>query len=258
MLEQVTPVLLTYNEAPNIARALARLDWAQDIVVVDSGSDDGTLELLRANPRVRVFARAFDSHAHQWNFAIAETGIRTPWVLALDADYILPEAFVAALAGLRPEAGTAGYRARFEYVVLGRALWGSLYPPVTVLFRREGARYEQDGHTQRVQLTGSIGELAGTIQHDDRKPLAHWRAAQWRYAALEARKLLATSWRVLGRNDRIRRLLVVAPLAVPFYCLVLRGGLLQGRAGWYYAMQRTYVEVLLSLQMIKVLARGAA
>lgn len=251
MLEQITPVLLTYNEAPNLPRTLAALAWAKAIVVVDSGSTDGTLALLQADPRVRVFNRTFDSHAGQWNYAIAQTGITTPWILALDADYVLSDALVAELGALRPPPEVNAFRARFEYYVRGRRLWGSLYPPVTVLFRAGQGRYVQDGHTQRLHVPGRVDELGAPIAHDDRKPFAHWRAAQRRYARLEADKLARAAWATLPWPDRIRRLFVVAPAAVLLYCLLGRGGILQGLAGWQYAFQRTWSETVLSQELLK-------
>ena len=107
MLTHVTPLILTYNEAPNIARALGALSWANDIVVVDSFSDDDTVAIAKSFPRVRVFQRAFDCHRNQWEFGLKETGISTSWVLALDADYVLSDALVAELAQLTPEDQTA-------------------------------------------------------------------------------------------------------------------------------------------------------
>ena len=88
MLEQITPLILTYNEAPNIGRTLENLSWARDVVVVDSFSDDETLEIAASFPNVRVVQRVFDSHRNQWEFGLRETEIQTPWVLALDADYV--------------------------------------------------------------------------------------------------------------------------------------------------------------------------
>ena len=70
MLEDITPVILTFNEEANIGRTLERLNWARDIVVVDSFSTDATVSIASRNNRVRVFQRVFDSHALQWNFAI--------------------------------------------------------------------------------------------------------------------------------------------------------------------------------------------
>ena len=252
MLEQITPVLLTWNEAPNLPRTLAKLAWARDIVVVDSHSTDETPALLKSDSRVRVFQRRFDTHAAQWNFAITETGIRTPWILALDADYVLSDALVVELAALQPAAGVSAYRARFDYHVRGRRLWGSLYPPVAVLFRKGQASYGQDGHTQRLQVSGDVGELQAPIAHDDRKPFAHWRAAQRRYGRLEAAKLARTPWASLGWPDRVRRLVFIAPAAVMLHCLIVRGGLLQGLAGWQYAVQRTWAETVIAQELLRL------
>src|SRR5215216_552975 len=106
MLDQITPLVLTYNEAPNIARALGALSWARDIVVVDSFSDDDTVAIAKSFPRVRVFQRAFDSHRNQWDFGLKETGISTPWVLALDADYVVSDELIDELKKLQPDTRT--------------------------------------------------------------------------------------------------------------------------------------------------------
>jgi glycosyltransferase involved in cell wall biosynthesis len=256
MLDQITPLLLTRNEAPNIRNTVSRLAWAREVVVVDSGSTDGTLDLLREFPNVRVVHRAFDSHAHQWNFGLRETGITTPWVLALDADYQVTRELVDEMAGLHPAKDTDGFRARFRYCIDGVALRGAAYPPVTVLYRRERGSYSQDGHTQRIALPGRVGDLGAPILHDDRKPLSDWIAAQQRYMRLEAEKLAGCEFGSLGVADKIRCLRVVAPFAMLFYCLFVRGTLWDGRPGIFYAFQRCAAEMLLSLYLLQGDLRG--
>lgn len=251
MLSEITPVVLTYNEAPNIGRALSMLAWARDIVVVDSLSDDETPAIAKSFPTVRFFQRPFDNHAAQWNYALRETGITTEWVLALDADYILSEALIAELRSVEPRPDTGGFETRFQYCIYGRPLRGSTYRPVVTLFRRAGARYEQDGHTQRVRPSGTIEKLQGLIRHDDRKSVAHWCAAQNRYMALEADKLCHTPARELPLQDRIRRAIVLAPPLMLFYCAFVKGNILDGRAGLYYVCQRTAAELLLSLHLLQ-------
>ena len=251
MLDQITPVILTYNEAPNIGRTLARLAWARDIVVVDSFSDDETLAIVNRTPQVRVFQREFDCHKNQWNFAVKETGVTSSWVLALDADYVLTPGLVEELGKLEPDRETAGYRARFVYCVSGRPLRGSAYPPVTVLYDRETASYDQDGHTQRVMVEGEVLDLRAPILHDDRKSLEHWLRSQARYMKLEGNKLAAADWRDLGWADRLRKMRIIAPFAILFYCLFVRGAILDGRAGIYYALQRLLSESILSLYLIE-------
>jgi glycosyltransferase involved in cell wall biosynthesis len=248
MIEDITPIIITYNEEANIARTLDQLTWAKRIVVVDSGSTDETLRIVRSYPQADVFHRSFDDFASQCNFGIAQ--VATPWVLSLDADYELSNELVAELHGLRPNAETSGYRARFVYRIFGRPLRGTLYPPRTVLYRKEKAFYRNEGHGHRASVVGELMPLAGVIFHDDRKPFVRWFVTQQRYAREEAEHLLASDRKALGRTDRIRLAAWPAPLAVFMYTLILKGCLLDGWAGWYYALQRLLAETMLALDLI--------
>ncbi len=249
MLDQITPLILTYNEAPNIGRTLERLNWARDIVVIDSFSSDETVEIASRFPQVRVLQRMFDTHRSQWSFGLMETGIKSDWVLALDADYVLTPELVEELSALQPQPMTQGYRAGFVYCIKGRPIRGSAYPPVIALYRRANANYIQDGHTQRIKLSGEVRDLRSPILHDDRKPLAHWIEAQSRYMKLEAEKLSQCDSGQLVWADRLRKARVVAPFAVFFYCMFFKGAILDGRTGLYYACQRAFSELLLSLYL---------
>ncbi len=250
MLENITPLILTYNEGPNIGRTLAQLGWAHDIVVVDSFSDDNTLEIASSFPQVRVYQREFDSHANQWTFGLTETAISSEWVLGLDADYVLTNEFLAEVETLSPEPDLKAYRARFIYCVSGKRLISGVYPPVAVLYRRSNAAYLQDGHTHKLVLEGKTENLYSPILHDDRKPFSRWLEAQSRYTQLEASKLLSSDPEGLSWTDRIRRWRIVAPPAMLFYCLIVRGGIRDGWAGFYYAFQRALAELMLSLYLI--------
>jgi glycosyltransferase involved in cell wall biosynthesis len=250
MLDNITPLILTYNEAPNIGRTLEQLRWARDIVVVDSFSDDETLEIVKTFPQARIFQREFDSHEKQWNFGLSETGISSEWVLGLDADYVLTEEFSVELRALNVAPDIKGYRAKFIYCVHGKRISSGVYPPVTVLYRIGSSSYIQDGHTQRLVIDGRVENLQAPILHDDRKSLSRWLAAQSRYTKLEADKLLASRAESLSWTDRVRRWRVVAPAAMLVYCLIIRGGVLDGWAGFYYAFQRALAELMLSLYLL--------
>jgi glycosyltransferase involved in cell wall biosynthesis len=252
MLDQITPLVLTYNEAPNIDRTLDALDWARDIVVVDSFSTDDTLERVHRRPAVRVLQRKFDSFASQRNFGLEHGSIKTEWVLALDADHVLTRALISELSTLRPRDSVGGYRARFRYCIDGRPLRGSLYPPLVVLFRRDLGRFVQDGHAQQITLrSGEVDWLEHPIHHDDRKPLARWLQSQGRYAAEEAAKLRSTPWPQLGWPDRVRSIpFASAPLALG-YALLVKGCALDGVPGLTYAAQRVIAELVLSLELLR-------
>ncbi|MEB3280969.1 MAG: glycosyltransferase family 2 protein [Lyngbya sp.] len=249
MLEKITPLILTYNESPNIERTLKQLTWAKRIVVIDSYSTDSTLEILKSYPQVEIFQREFDTHTYQWNYGLEQ--VTSEWVLSLDGDYQLTDELIEEIKTLPLNAEFDSYFVRFRYCVFGQPLRGTILPPREVLFRREKAIYIDDGHTQLLEVKGNSGMLSSYINHDDRKSLSRWLWAQDRYMIIEAKKLLETPASELSVGDRIRRKIIFAPFIILFYCLILKGGILDGWAGFYYAFQRTLAELLLSIRLIE-------
>jgi glycosyltransferase involved in cell wall biosynthesis len=250
MLSQITPLILTYNEAANIERSLQSLTWASRIVIIDSYSTDETLDIIATYPRTEVFQRKFDTHTAQWNYGLEK--VVTDWVLSLDADYLLSNSLLDELQQLSVPEDIDGYFAPFQYCIFGKPLRGTILPPRQILFRKSRSAYVDDGHTQLLEVKGKSGNLAGTILHDDRKSLSRWLWAQDRYMVIEAEKLLSTPDTELSLGDKIRKRKVISPFAVLAYCLVLNGGLLDGWRGWYYAFQRMFAEILLSLRLIEI------
>lgn len=248
-LSQITPVLLTYNEEANITRTLDSLRWAKRIVVIDSGSSDRTLELLAAHPQVEVSTRPFDTHATQWNHGVDQ--VRTPWAICLDADYRVTPELRAELEQLLSSnmSGIDGLIISFRYLVYGRPLRRCVYPAKVVMFRPDRCRYIDDGHTQRLEIHGPTLTLRSPILHDDRKSLSRWFWAQERYAKLEVKRLLSIPSNELRLVDRLRLMHVVAPFGMLLACLVRHQGLLDGWRGWFYAFQRLYAELLVSLML---------
>lgn len=250
-ISAITPLILTLDEEANIDRVLKMLTWAKQIVVLDSGSNDRTCKIASGYPNVRLSVRPFDCHANQWNFGLHGCGIDTEWVLALDADYVLTQELIEEFGCLVAAPELSGYWIPFKYCVFGRPLWGSLYPPRLSLFRRRHGKYEQDGHTQRLILKGETGVLRSFIFHDDRKPLSRWLDAQWQYAELEAEKLASLSYRDLRWPDRLRKMVLIAPWICLLFCLFWKMGIVQGRAGLFYAFQRTLAELLISVSLLE-------
>ncbi|MBE9033795.1 glycosyltransferase family 2 protein [aff. Roholtiella sp. LEGE 12411] len=249
MLENITPLILTFNEAPNIERTLENLTWAKQIIVIDSYSTDETLEILTSYAQVKLFQRKFDTHATQWNYGLEQ--VTSEWVLSLDADYIITNEVITAIKELPENSQIDGYFARFKYCVFGKPLGGTILPPRQVLFRKDQSIYIDDGHTQLLQVQGKSATLTGYIHHDDRKPLSRWLWAQERYTVLEVKKLLETPVSELSWSDRIRKQKILAPFIILIYCLILKGGILDGWHGLYYAFQRVLAEVILAIRLIE-------
>ncbi len=246
---KITPLILTYNEAPNIARTLAKLTWASDVIIIDSGSSDETISIAQSCKNVVIYQRTFDNHAAQWNYGVRCCA--TQWILALDADYIVSDELNAELRECQPEIGISAYYVRFRYCIQGKPLRGSLYPPRAVLFDRDKCYYELDGHTQALRISGCIKYFKGTIDHDDRKSLADWLWAQDRYAMLEVKKLNEMTKPELRMVDRVRAKAILAPAMIFFYILFYKGLIMDGWPGVYYCYQRVMAETILSMRIIE-------
>src|SRR5436190_23059557 len=246
----LTALVLTYNEQENIRRTLDALVWVPKVIIVDSFSNDHTLDIAGSFPNIQIIQRGFDTHANQWNAGLDR--IDTEWTLTLDADYVLTAELQEEIKKLEPASDLAVYWGEFDYCVFGRPLRSSVYPPRVILFRTKRARYVDEGHTQQLRVKGKLAKFEGKIWHDDRKPLSRWFQSQERYAELEARYLLGAKSEELSRLDRLRKnWLIIAPMLMPIYLLLGRGLMFDGWSGWYYSFQRTTAEMMLALRLLE-------
>ena len=251
----LTALVLTYNEQENIRRNLEALAWVPKVIVLDSFSNDRTLEIARSFPNVQVVQRVFDTHANQWNAGLDR--IDTEWALTLDADYVLTAELQEEIKKAEPSSEIVLYWGEFDYCIFGRPLRASVYPPRVVLFRTKRARYVDEGHSQQLRVKGKLAKLKGKIWHDDRKLLIRWFQSQQRSAELETEYLTKAPDERISRLDRARKnWLIVLPLAMPIYLLLVRGLIFDGWNGWYYTFQRTVAEMMLSLRLLEAKLRG--
>jgi glycosyltransferase involved in cell wall biosynthesis len=249
----ISVVVLTLNEAANLPRCLASVAWADDIVVLDSGSNDATCEIAKA-AGARVLVRAFDSFAGQRNYAMEHGQLRNDWVLHLDADEVVTEELRSELAQLA-SSGTAEkpvWRVASRIIFMGRWLrHAGMYPSYQVRFGRADAlRFVDFGHGQReVQPAEQVGTLRQPMDHYNfSKGVNDWLARHLRYAKAEAEELLRARQQPLhlaglfsgDRTERrraLKRLSYYAPcrgLLAFAYAYIFRGGVLDGRAGFTY------------------------
>jgi hypothetical protein len=243
----VTPLVLTYNEEPNIGRTLESLRWAERVVVLDSGSTDKTEEIAKGFCNVDWRDRRFDNHRAQWEYGIHGTDITSDFVLALDADMSVRPAFVEELKVNFLVSQCAGGVTPFEFRILGYPLAGSIYPAQLRLFRRNAVKIGQHGHTQEFFIDSRVYRFETPIIHDDRKSIERWVSSQASYSALEARRIAAQSpprWR-----DRLRELGVM-PLIAGALAYIRAGGPLRGAAAVRYAHERAAYECLLAIRLM--------
>ena len=238
----ITPIVLTYNEEDNLQRTLHCLRSFHEVVVLDSGSSDGTKAICDSFPNVVFFTRPFDNFAGQWIFAHTLTTNR--WILSLDADYQVTPALLQEIMQLDLQHNA--YKVRFKYFVYGKPIRGAIIPPRIVLYDKEKSAYTQDGHAQCLTVEQPTVLLTHPILHDDRKPLNRWLQSQQRYAREELAKLTAPGVIVTGA-DKVRMKTFLAPVLVFWFTLLVKGAIFSGRRGLFYALQRMYAELLFLL-----------
>lgn len=246
-LEKVTPIVLTWNEEPNIGRTLESLRWAGTVVVLDSGSADQTEQIAKSFPNVRWHVRPFDRHVAQWEYGIRQTGLTNEYVLALDADMQVPQEFLRELENDFPWGQAVGGITPFEYRYHGSALAGSLCPPQLRLFRRNEVKLSQPNHTQCFSIAGETYRFRSRLIHDDRKPVDRWVASQVAYQLLNEQGLSNGGRRRL--RDYLRRAGLMPPV-IGVLAYLKAGGPFRGAAAARYAYERAVAEGLLAIRLM--------
>ncbi len=230
--------IVTLNEEDNLARTLDSVRFADEVVVVDSGSTDGTVEIARSYG-AKVYAEPWKGFAGQKNSAIERcSGV---WVLSLDADEELSAELQAEIrAMLEVDAGAGavyGYRLRLRHVFLGRWMrHGGYYPDFKLrLFRRLAA----DGRVQRfsdrvvhesVAVSGRVETLKHDFLHHGYPTLDIYLEHMNRYSTLGAR-ILAGKGKLSGPGAVFCWNIAVVPGLTFMWNYIVRGGFLDGREG---------------------------
>jgi glycosyltransferase involved in cell wall biosynthesis len=251
-------LILTFNEAANLPACLAALEWCDDIVVVDSYSNDDTVEIARSRG-ARVLQRKFSNFADQRNFGLETITFRHEWVLHLDADEVVTRRMYEEIALLAEDVPFDAFRIAGKLIFDGRWLrFASMYPVYQVRLIRRALRFVQVGHGQRESSGWRIGVLAEGYEHYGfSKGIQDWIERHRRYAAAEAElavQAVRPHLSSLLSRDRVERRraskllsyrLPFRPLMRFLYVYVLRFGFLDGRPGWRYARLLAFYESLI-------------
>lgn len=217
-------VLITQNAAAQLADCLASVAFADEIVVVDSASSDGTAEMA-ARYGARVLSKEWLGFGRQKQFAVQQAA--HDWVLCLDADErVSPELAASIVRALQSPAAPV-YRMARRNRFLGRWLrHGEGYPDWSPrLFDRRQAQWSDDNVHEKVLYTVTPGTLEGDLLHDSAEDLGRYLEKQNRYTTLAAQEL--------HRNGRRAGLaeLALSPLVRFFKFYLLRLGFLDGMPG---------------------------
>ena len=224
----ITAALITRDEERNLVELLPLLDWVDEVVVVDGGSRDATVDVARRH-RCRVVSRRFDDFATQRNLAIELA--RGDWVFSLDADERPTPRLVAEIRRRLRGTRLGAFRVPIRSTIFGQSVRrsGTQDDCPLRLFRRATGQWIGDVH-EVFQVAGRIGRLHSHLVHHTLPDLASFLAKMHRYTRLEA---IARA--TAGRPARLRDAWIAPPREV-FRRLVYKQGLLDGPAGWAFCL----------------------
>jgi len=230
VLMGLSVAIVAMNEEADIGRTLESVRWADEIVLVDSGSTDRTCEIARQYG-ARVIVEPWRGHVRQKNHAIELC--TQAWVLSLDADEEVSPGLVAEIRAVVADPGALnGYWMPRKNLFLGRWVrYGGFYPdPKLRLFRRgQGFVTGADPH-DRIELKGGSSERTGRFEnpmvHYAYPTLFYYLERMNRYSSLGAKDALAKGHRGFSISD-----IVFRPLATFIYNYFFRLGFLDGREG---------------------------
>lgn len=235
MRPSLTVVLITKDAAHLLERTLGAVAWADSILVVDSGSTDGTRELAEKLGAKVLLQTEWKGYGRQKSYALSKA--EGDWILFLDADEVVDEELAAEIRRATATKGdVAGYALRrVNYFCGERVRFGHSRPSyVDRLFQRDKGRISDHRVHERVLVDGPVERLKGELHHYTTESIRHRVLKNDEYAAVAAEEMFRT-----GRRAGLGRLLFVPPFSV-FRDLVLKGGLLDGRRGVILAALGAY------------------
>lgn len=272
----VTVLILTYNEAQHVARAIASVrDFASEILVIDSFSTDDTITIAET-AGARVIKNQFINYSKQFQWGLDNGGITTEWVLRLDADEVIESDLATVIAKQLPKMpnDVAGVNFKRKHIFLGR--WvrhGGRYPLVLLrLWRTRQGRIEDRWMDEHVVVWGGRTIIfEGGFADCNLNDLTFFTDKHNKYATREAIDVLARKYdllpedralvakntsrqaylkRVLKDNFYNRLPLWAGPLGYFLYRTIILGGILDGASGMiYHVLQGFWYRYLVNAKI---------
>lgn len=237
-MAEVSVVVLTRNEEENIGPCLETLQWADELLVLDSFSDDATVDIAR-EMGAGVHQHPFVNYALQRNAGLQLAG--KEWVFFVDADERVTPELAEEIRRVVDEAGFAGWWVPRKNYIFGRWIrHAGWFPDYQLrLLRRDRARYDEGREVHElVDLDGEAGYLEGLMIHYNYDTIGQFRARQDMYTNYEARMMLEN-----GERARIHNL-VLQPLRQFGWRYVTLEGYKDGWHGLLLSLLMAYYELV--------------
>lgn len=248
----ISATIITHNEEKNIAACLASLDFADEIIVVDSGSADRTEELCRRHSKVKFFTQEWLGYGKQKNRA-AELATHD-WILNLDADERVTPTLRQSIESADNTTFTAARMARENYFGKRWVKYCGWYPDYTIrLYDRRKCSFSERAVHESLEHDGHVKTLGGNLQHFTYAGISDYLQRMDRYSTLAASEM-HKSGTTIGSAD-----LIVKPLATFIKMYFIRKGFLEGFFGLALSMlyaQYTFCKYAKLIEFSRTTPKG--
>lgn len=252
----VTVVVPTKNNAKQISAVVRRASKYFRTVIVDSNSQDGTLDLAVESGAEVVTFNWDGNFPKKRNWALRNIPIHTPWVLFLDADELITDSFAQELLELLPKTGSSGFILNYENRFMGRTLKHGDPFRKLALFRigageyehideHSWSRYDMEIHEHPV-VDGVVGTIKAPLIHEGFSTLRHHYEKHNEYSDWEAHRywhLMSADRQIpLTKRQRTKYRLISNywfSIIYFLYSFIFRGGVLDGSAGFHFAIAKS-------------------
>ena len=249
-MTKITAIIPTLNEEVHIEAAIKSVDFADEIIVIDSYSTDNTVSLAEKH-NIKIIKREFDDFSSQKNFAIEQA--THPWIYILDADErVTPEVKREILEAVKNPNDKVGFYVRRSFFFAGKRIKYSGWQrdKVVRLFLKDKCRYQGIVH-ETIKANGDLGFFENKIDHFGYKNYNHFISKIHHYGELKAKELHAK-----GRKVNLFHILI-KPIYRVFSHFILKLGFLDGYTGLIlsitqgYAVLTRYIKLWLKNKGVK-------
>ena len=202
----ITTIILTKNEEKNIEAAIVSAKKiSKRIIVIDSGSDDGTIELAEKNG-AEVYYHEWVGHAKQFNWGLDNCGISTEWVFRLDADERISDELVDEINNKVRNTSADGFEMRWRIYFMNKWIrHGGTHKPFFLrLFRYGKGRVEEKLMDEHIIVNGKVEKLESDLIHYDYKGIDPWLTKHIWYSNLEF-SMYKEQMNLAGGNEKQKK-----------------------------------------------------
>ena len=235
-MSRLSVVIITYNEEENIKDCLESVKWAEEIIVVDSFSQDKTVEICREFTD-KIYLKDFKGYALEKNFGIEKA--QGEWILNIDADERVSPQLQKEIEGILKE-GTpySGFLIPRKNYFLGKWMrYGGWYPDRLLrLFKKEKGKFELREVHEKVLVEGELGFLSSPLIHNTYKNITQYIKKQNNYSTLAARELAKTKKDFKGSIFNLSLQIILKFLETYIY----KGGVLDGLYGFLVSVLSSF------------------